>query len=253
MAPSDTERGAAARTMQLLWSPPGAPSPSTAGLTLEAIIDAATVIADERGDAAVPLRAIGDRLGCTAMALYTYVGGKAELLDLMHDRTYAQFGTAPPVSVVEWCERLLELYLAHPWMLDLAHSRPALGPHQQQAFESLLGTLVPNSFDRRDVVAIASSAFSLPASAARTIVDARGALSGSVEDNELWWNERMDTLAAAAPDFAARFPLASGLSQHQPAAGTGTTPDDVPTLERAARDNLRRAVELLVAGASGRD
>ncbi len=140
-----------------VWTPPGGKHTSQTGLTLAAIIDTATAIADERGDTAVPLRAIGKRLGCSAMALYTYVDGKDELLDLMYDRAHREFGTAAPVSVIEWTERLLELYLAHPWLLDIAPARPVLGPHQQQAFELLLGTLVPYGFDRRDVVAIASS------------------------------------------------------------------------------------------------
>lgn len=232
----------ASRTMSMLWTPPGEDRTSQTGLTLDAIIDAATEIADQRGDTAVPLRAIGERLGCSAMALYTYVDGKDELLDLMYDRVHREFGTAAPVSVIEWTERLLELYLAHPWLLDIATARPVLGPHQQQAFELLLGTIVPYGFDRRDVVAIASSAYSLPAAAARTIVDARRARSDTEEDEEPSWNPRLDALAAAAPDFAERFPFANRLG-HAPGGG-------VPSMEQAARENLRRSVELLVAGAS---
>ncbi|MCA1007665.1 TetR family transcriptional regulator [Rhodococcus hoagii] len=245
---ADTEHPDASRTLSMLWSPPDTADTSPTGLTLAAIIRAATAIADERGDTAVPLRTIGERLGCTAMALYTYIGGKEELLDLMYDRAHAEFGTTPPVSVIEWTERLLELYLAHPWMLDIAHARPVLGPHQQQSFELLLGTLVPNGFDRRDVVAIASSAFSLPAAAARTIVDARRAQSAAGVDDEPWWNPRLEALAAAAPDFAARFPLANGLSHGGSARHAAR--GDVPVMEQAARENLRRAVELLIAGAS---
>lgn len=233
------------RTMSMLWTPPGEEHTSQTGLTLAAIIDTATAIADERGDTAVPLRAIGKRLGCSAMALYTYVDGKDDLLDLMYDRAHREFGTAAPVSVIEWTERLLELYLAHPWLLDIAPARPVLGPHQQQAFELLLGTLVPYGFDRRDVVAIASSAYSLPAAAARTIVDARRAGSAGEDDGEPSWNPRLEALAAAAPDFAERFPLATGLGHAAPGGG-------VPSMEQAARENLRRSVELLVAGASDR-
>ena len=245
---AETGRAETSRTMSMLWSPQDAPPSSPTGLTLAAIIDAATAIADERGDTAVPLRKIGERLGCTAMALYTYVGGKEELLDLMYDRAHAEFGAAPPVSVIEWTERLLELYLAHPWMLDIAHARPVLGPHQQQSFELLLGTLVPNGFDRRDVVAIASSAYSLPAAAARTIVDARRAQSEAGADDEPWWNPRLEALAAAAPDFAERFPLANGLSHDEPDRDAYRR--GVPVMEQAARENLRRSIELLVAGAS---
>lgn len=243
----DPARGHPNRTMARLWNPPGARS-ETSGLTLDAVVAAASAVADERGDTTAPLRTIGERLGCTAMALYTYVSGKDELLTLMYDRAHAEFGSAPPVSVVEWTERLLELFLTHPWMLDIAQARPALGPHQQRVFELLLATLVPNDFDRRDVVAIASSAFSLPAAAARTIIAARRTQSAADEDTAPWWNPGMEALAAAVPDFADRFPLANRLAQHSPTLEPPA--GNVPVMERAARENLRRAVELLIAGAS---
>ncbi|MGF7120911.1 MULTISPECIES: TetR/AcrR family transcriptional regulator [unclassified Rhodococcus (in: high G+C Gram-positive bacteria)] len=247
-----TGRGDAARTLSLLWESPTAGSDAGSGLTLDSIVAAATAIADERGDASVPLRAIGDRLGCTAMALYTYVGGKAELLDLMYDRAYAGFAATRPISVTEWAEHLLELYVEHPWMLDLAHARPVLGPHQQDAFESLLGTLLPIGLHHADVAAIASSAFSLAAAAARTVVDARRAPSVTGEGDEQWWADRMDALAAAAPDFADRYPLSSRLMGGDESA-VPPPGDDAPIMERAARANLRRALELLLAGAAGSD
>lgn len=248
-------RGDATRTMDLLWSAPAPRGNATdtgdrPALALETIVETATALADERGTAAVPLRAIGARLGCTAMALYTYVGGKDELLDVMYDRAHAGFNAEAPTTVTAWTERLLGLYVAHPWMLDLAHARPVLGPHQQEVFESLLGTLLPAGIAHRDVAAIASSAFSLTAAAARTIVDARRAPGVTGADDEQWWAERMDALATAAPDFAVRFPLSTslmGADDRRPPERTGS--GAVPVMEAAARENLRRSVELLLAGA----
>ncbi|WFR71383.1 helix-turn-helix domain containing protein [Prescottella defluvii] len=249
---SDARDNDAARTMARLWAPPPLLDDGTddrTALTLEAIIETATALADERGTAAVPLRAIGDRLGCTAMALYTYVGGKDELLDLMYDRAHTGFMSTPLASVTAWADRLLDLYVVHPWMLDLAHARPVLGPHQQAVFEALLGILLPGGIDRRDVAAIASSAFSLAAAAARTVVDARRA-PDTTGDAKQRWSERMDALAAAAPDFAARFPLSTALTSGDRADPDVAPPADAaPIMERAARENLRRAVELLLAGA----
>lgn len=247
-------RGRSARTMDLLWTPP---APRTTAddrrhtLTLDAIVDAATELADAHGTAAVPLRMIGERLGCTAMALYTYVGGKEELLDVMFDRVHAGFTTPPVTSVAAWADRLLDLYVAHPWTLDLAHGRPVLGPHQQEVFESLLGTLLPTVADRRDVAAIASSAFSLSAAAARTVVDARRTGESAGATAGQGWSDRMDALATAAPDFAVRFPLSSVLmagDAEDSAVPEVSASGDVPIMERAARDNLRRSVELLLAG-----
>lgn len=255
---SDAGRDDAARTMARLWAPPPLRDDRTGpdhgpALTLEGIVETATALADERGTAAVPLRAIGDRLGCTAMALYTYVGGKDELLDVMYDRAHAGFTATAPTTVTAWTEQLLDLYVAHPWMLDLAHARPVLGPHQQEVFESLLGTLLPAGIAHRDVAAIASSAFSLTAAAARTIVDARQAPDETGSNDAQWWAERMDVLADAAPDFAVRFPLSASLM----GADDRRSPDeldhhDIPVMERAARENLRRSVELLLAGTGRR-
>jgi hypothetical protein len=61
----------------------------------------------------------------------------------------------------------------------------------------------------------------------------------------------MDALAAAAPDFAVRFPLSTALMNADDRRSP-TVPDDhdAPVMERAARDNLRRSVELLLAGAA---
>jgi AcrR family transcriptional regulator len=47
------------------------------------ILDIAVALADQRGLAAVSMRAIAERVGVTPMALYPYIGNKAALLDGM--------------------------------------------------------------------------------------------------------------------------------------------------------------------------
>jgi AcrR family transcriptional regulator len=47
------------------------------------ILDTAVQLADERGLAAVSMRAIAERVGVTPMALYPYIGNKTALLDAM--------------------------------------------------------------------------------------------------------------------------------------------------------------------------
>jgi len=60
------------------------------GLSVDAIVDAAIAVADADGTEALSMRTVGQRLGRTAMALYTYVPSKRELLDLMYDRAIAE-------------------------------------------------------------------------------------------------------------------------------------------------------------------
>ena len=84
-------RGDATRTMELLWGL--APRPTRGpkqGLTLEAVVDAAVALADAEGIDALSMRRVAEALGVGAMSLYTYVPGKAELVDLMLDRVYGE-------------------------------------------------------------------------------------------------------------------------------------------------------------------
>lgn len=87
-----TSAGDPARTLALLWRDPAVvprrgPRRS---LSLDAVVEAATTIARDRGPAAVTMRAVARALGVVPMTLYTYVPGKAELLDLMLDAAYAR-------------------------------------------------------------------------------------------------------------------------------------------------------------------
>src|ERR1700685_2058386 len=84
------------------------------------------------------------------MSLYTYVPGKAELLDLMLDTVYRQMPRGD-LSGMPWRERLAAAAQEHgalfgrrPWCAEVSTSRPPLGPglmakyeHELQAFEGL--------------------------------------------------------------------------------------------------------------------
>src|SRR5688572_27806436 len=81
-----TGEGDPARTLALLWrrAERGTRGPRPK-LSVDAVVDAAIALADEAGLQAVSMRTLAGRLGVSAMTLYTYVPGKAELLDLMLD------------------------------------------------------------------------------------------------------------------------------------------------------------------------
>jgi AcrR family transcriptional regulator len=141
-----------ARVLELLWQageePRSRRGPRPA-LTVDEIVTTAIAIADRDGLEGVTMRRLAQSLGVGAMALYTYVPGKAELLDLMLDRVYAEMprGEWP----ADWRERLTALaldnralYDAHAWAAGLSPGRPPLGPglmgkyeRELQAFEGL--------------------------------------------------------------------------------------------------------------------
>lgn len=85
--PSDrTSAGDPARTFALLWgSAPVRRRGPERGLRTGMVVDAATAVADREGLAAVSMRRVAQELGVSAMTLYTYLPGKAELVDLMLD------------------------------------------------------------------------------------------------------------------------------------------------------------------------
>ena len=99
MADAHSSRGDPARSIALLWRDPAAVprrGPARAW-DLDAVVAAAIGLADAGGLAAVTIRAVARAVGAAPMSLYTYVPGKAELLDLMLDAAYAAMPRADTV------------------------------------------------------------------------------------------------------------------------------------------------------------
>jgi len=125
------------------------------------ILDAALALADERGLAAVSMRAVAERTGVTPMALYPQVGSKAELLDGMLERLLTELVPADAALAAgadgqDWRVRLRELAHAfrklahgHPWAATLLFSRPSVTPDAARVvdlvYTSLLEAGVPAS------------------------------------------------------------------------------------------------------------
>src|SRR2546430_5878300 len=124
--------GDPARSLALLWRT--RERPSRRELSVDLIVGAAIELADTSGLAALSMRRVAERLGVGTMSLYTYVPGKAELLDVMLDMVYGE--PDPPAGHAGWRQRLEHvarqnwgLYRRHPWLLQIATSRPVLGPN----------------------------------------------------------------------------------------------------------------------------
>jgi AcrR family transcriptional regulator len=125
------------------------------------ILDAALALADERGLAAVSMRAVAERTGVTPMALYPQVGSKAELLDGMLERLLTELVPADADLAVgadgqDWRVRLRALAHAfrklahgHPWAATLLLRRPSVTPDAARVvdlvYTNLLEAGVPAS------------------------------------------------------------------------------------------------------------
>ena len=156
MAKERSGAGDPVRTLELLWREPGqGPAGGRRGprqgLTVDAVVAAAIALADEEGAAALTMRALAQRLGVTPMSVYTYVPGKAELLDLMLDEAYRTMRRREPSGQEPWQLKVTriaddnrDLLERHPWIADLAGTRPPLGPgvigkyeHELAAFDGI--------------------------------------------------------------------------------------------------------------------
>lgn len=162
MAREFTGTGDPARSMPLLWRhsvPLAEPSSGSrrgprAGLTVDAVVEAAIALADKEGLGALSMRRVADELGVGAMSLYTYVPGKGELVDLMFDavltETYGPGGPAsgPWPAELGWRERLTQVaqdtwdtYARHPWALRVGAWRPPMGPGVLDKYERELSAV----------------------------------------------------------------------------------------------------------------
>lgn len=227
-----------------------APGPRP-GLSRDAVIAAAIEIADGEGLDGLSMKAVGQRLGRTAMALYTYVPGKDELLDLMYDRVHAELPTRYPMArgwraaAHAWAGDLGGFFLRHPWTLQISYARPVLGPHEQAMLETLVGILRHTGLDAPVLRRAVSALLHLVRGAAQTRVDARTAAGATGTPSALWWQARASQWHRVAPDFAQRFPHSTWLAQ-QGTAGAGGDPETY--FVHQADEACTAAVELLLDG-----
>ncbi|MEV6472763.1 TetR/AcrR family transcriptional regulator [Streptomyces sp. NPDC051657] len=254
------------RSLSLLWradTPPptrGGPGPKPR-LSVDAIVTAAVALADEQGMGALSMRAVGDRLGRTAMALYTYVPGKSELLDLMYDAVHAELPAARPepadwrAALTAWAGEILEFYVRHPWVLQVSQARPVLGPHEYAGLDTLVVLLRATGLDAGSLRRLVGTLYPYLRGSAQVVADARLAAAATGSSDEEWWAARSAALMELVPDFAERFPAVSRLEADgpvEPYPGTGEGAERgcevMPYPEREAREAFRVGLGVLLDG-----
>ena len=120
------------------------------------ILDAAIALADAEGLAAVTLRAVAQRVGVTAMALYGYFPDKDSLLDAMADQVIGQVVRGPFPALAGWRDRLLAgaelarvVAREHPSVIQYAFTKPAQTPRMLRGvefiYQALLDAGVPHA------------------------------------------------------------------------------------------------------------
>lgn len=168
------------------------------GLTIDQVVAAATNLADAEGLDAVTMRRVAQVLGVVPMTLYTYVPGKAELLDLMLDAAYTQMPRAES-SGQPWRQRVTAvaeenraLFEAHPWAAAISTIRPPLGPGLMAKYEHELRSLDGLGLTDVQIDAALTCLLTFVQAWARAAADAQAAGNDPALEDAQWW-------AASAP------------------------------------------------------
>ena len=222
-----TSAGDPARTLELLWREHGGgrqAGKTTRGpkqsFTVDQVVDAAIELADSEGLGAVTMRRVAQKLGVAPMSVYTYVPGKAELLDLMVDRVYARMSRRP-IRSRSWRSRVkaiaddnMALFREHPWLAEVANTRPTLGPGVMAKYEYELAAFDGLGLDDVEMDAALTHLMSFVQSCARMELEAAAAASTSGMSDEEWWRINEPLLSrifdAKAYPLAARVGSAAG-------------------------------------------
>jgi AcrR family transcriptional regulator len=139
-------------------------------LSREAIVAAAIEIADADGLEAVSIRRLATKLDARPMSLYSHIGRKGDLIDLMVDEVMAGavIPGGPPTD--DWraalrqiAQRTRESTRAHPWMIAAAFHRPFLGPNALRHIDQSLAAVseLPLSPERKRAVLLAVDTYTL--------------------------------------------------------------------------------------------
>jgi AcrR family transcriptional regulator len=153
-----------------VWARDEEQSPGPQPLSRETIVAAAIEIADADGLEAVSIRRLATKLDARPMSLYSHIGRKGDLIDLMVDEVMAGsiIPGGPPTD--DWREALRQIAQrtrestrAHPWMIAAAFRRPFLGPNALCHIDQSLAAVseLPLSPERKRAVLLAVDTYTL--------------------------------------------------------------------------------------------
>ena len=247
-------QGDARRSMALLWR--GAqtgdvrPGPKPA-LTVDIIVDAAITVADSAGMAGLSMRTVGEQLGRTGMALYTYVPNKNELVDLMYDKVLIELPTEYDLdagwrtAATAWAWDYWAFYLKHPWVLQVSQARPVLGPNEYVLLETLLRILFATGLPPKMVKRLVGTLTGFVRGAVQVVAESRHAPAATGVTDDEWWYTRSALLMEVARDFHERFPLVTLLEGEQAYQMEDET---VPYLEQEAIETFTAGLAVILDG-----
>ena len=201
-------------------------------LTREQIVDAAIELLDRDGLEGLNMRALGQRLGSAATAVYWHVGSKDTLIALAADQIWNEIGRPDP-AVAGWraaaaamATDLHAMLTRHSWLVQAFGSQVLYGPGKASHDDHGLAVYEAAGFTSAQADRAAVTVFTfvlghaLGTAAAASLTrklsrDSAGSADGS---------DQLSARMAEAREIAARFPrLRARLGTA--AAGYGAVPD----------------------------
>ncbi|MGP4048408.1 TetR/AcrR family transcriptional regulator C-terminal domain-containing protein [Streptomyces sp. 2A115] len=120
-------------------------------LSRERVIRTAVTVADEKGSAALTMRAVAEPLGVEAMSLYHHVAGREDILDGMVDAVFGEIDLPPRDT--DWKSAMRHRAVGaravlrrHPWAIGLMDSRSHPGPATLRHHDAVIGALRGGGF-----------------------------------------------------------------------------------------------------------
>lgn len=120
-------------------------------LSRERVISTAVRVADEKGSAALTMRAVAEPLGVEAMSLYHHVAGRDDILDGMVDAVFGEIDLPPRDT--DWKSAMRHRAVSaravlrrHPWAVGLMDSRSQPGPATLTHHDAVIGALRAGGF-----------------------------------------------------------------------------------------------------------
>lgn len=221
MATEMSGRGDPARTIATLWGtrllPRRGPKHT---LTTARVIAAAVEIADSDRDlATLSMRRVAESLGVGTMSLYTYIASRDELVEAMLDTVYGEaVQQLGPRGDAAWADGLRQVaqvnwnvYLRHPWVLQVFTGRPPLGPHAIAKYERELSVIDGIGLTDVEVDAVITLVHTHVEGVARRRIEADRAVRRTGVSDEQWWQDVQPLLAEVFDP--AQFPIAARVGE----------------------------------------
>lgn len=219
-----TDEHPVTRSLALLWHglPVSRKGPRPA-LTLKQIVRSAIAIADADGLDALSMRALARELGVGTMSLYRYVRDKAELMNLVLDHVTVRAAEQEPAApgwrgMLETISRdARQMYLDHPWLLQVNWSAPVLGPGSVGDLERTLSALTELPFSDQERIMLVTLVDAYVTGSVRQEVLFDQASAQTELTHEEFWELQLPFLEAAME--SGRFPTMAAMSEDSFAGG----------------------------------